>query len=301
MIFFFISVRSLIAGLLRRTLLIAGNKQKHCLVLVGLLILLPQRQALADLMLHPTRIVIEKNQRAAQLELTNNGAEAATYRISLVNRRMSETGEFSAIDSPGPGEQFADEMLRYSPRQITLAPGAGQVVRIMLRKPAGLAPGEYRSHLQFDKLPDAKGATSIETRGAGDKEIGVVLTMLVGASIPVIVRNGETDASVRLSHLELQKPTGGEAPILSLQLHRSGSRSVYGDLTASFTPQGGSEQMVAKVGGVAVYTPNSLRRAKLALQPAAGVPLARGTLRVTYRERAEAGGNLLAEAAIVLP
>jgi P pilus assembly chaperone PapD len=297
---FFVSAKSRIADFLRQPMLAACNMQMR--LLLGLLILLPQHHALADLMLHPTRIVFEKNQRAAQLELINNGTEAATYRISLVNRRMSETGEFSAIDSPASGEQFADGLLRYSPRQVTLAPGVGQTVRIMLRKPADLAPGEYRSHLQFDKLPEAKGATSIETQGAqAGKEIGIVLTALIGASIPVIVRHGETAASVTLSHLELQNSAANQAQILSLQLDRSGNRSVYGDLAVSFTQQGGAEQVIAKVGGVAVYSPNALRRAKLALQPPSGLALAHGTLRVTYRERPEAGGKVLAEAAIALP
>jgi P pilus assembly chaperone PapD len=299
--FFSVSTPPRIPDFVTRPMPTSRNVRKYCGMLLGLLMLLPHHHALADLMLHPTRIVFEKNQRAAQLELINNDAEAATYRIRLVNRRMSETGDFSVVDSPAPGEQFADDLLRYSPRQITLAPGTAQVVRIMLRKPANLAPGEYRSHLQFDKLPDAKGAASIETRQASDKDIGVMLTALIGASIPVIVRHGETDASVSLSHLELQKPAADQPPILSLQLTRTGNRSVYGDLAVSFTPQGGAEHVVAKVGGVAVYTPNPLRRAKMMLQPPPGNVLARGTLRVTYRERPEAGGKLLAEAAIVLP
>ncbi|MDB5838050.1 MAG: hypothetical protein JWQ23_2 [Herminiimonas sp.] len=300
--FFPASARCRIARFFTHPMLAACNMKKHCRLLLGLLMLLPQHHALADLMLHPTRIVLEKNQRAAQLELINNGTEAATYRISLVNRRMSETGEFSAIDSPAPGEQFADSLLRYSPRQITLAPGVGQTVRIMLRKPADLAPGEYRSHLQFDKLPEPKGAASIESQAPqGEKEIGVTLTALIGASIPVIVRHGETAANVTLSHLELQKPSADQAQILSLQLDRSGNRSVYGDLAVSFAPQGGTEQVIAKAGGVAVYSPNPLRRAKLVLQPPSGLALSRGTLRVTYRERPEAGGKLLAEAAITLP
>lgn len=268
-------------------------------LLFGLALLMPH-YARADLMLYPTRIVFEKNQRAAQLELINNGAEAATYRISVVNRRMSETGEFSAADTPAPGEQSAGDLLRYSPRQVTLAPGAGQTIRIMLRKPATLAAGEYRSHLQLDKLPEASGKSSIEALGSpGSKEIGVVLTALIGASIPVIVRHGETAADVSLSHLELQKPAADQAPVLSLQLDRSGNRSVYGDLTVGFTPQGGSEKIVARVGGVAVYTPNPLRRAKLVLQSSS--ILARGTLRVTYREQPDAGGKVLAEATLALP
>ncbi|MDO8301291.1 molecular chaperone [Lacisediminimonas sp.] len=297
--FFSVAVDFKITSLLTRTT--RSGKARTRWLLLGLVMLLPQQHALADLMLHPTRIVIEKNQRAAQLELINNGLEAATYRISLVNRRMSETGEFTAIDSAAPGEHFADALLRYSPRQITLEPGVGQVVRIMLRKPADLAAGEYRSHLQFDKQPEPKGATSIETQGPVDKEVGVVLTALVGASIPVIVRHGETAATVSLSHLEMQISPANQKPLLSLRMNRSGNRSVYGDLSVTFTPQGGSEQLIGRAGGLAVYSPNPLRRAKLALQPPAGMAMARGTLRATYRERPEAGGKVLAESEIVLP
>lgn len=272
-------------------------------LLAGWFMLLAASPASADLMLFPTRIVFDKNQRAAQVELINNGQESATYRISVVNRRMSETGEFSAVDSPLPGEQFADAMLRYSPRQVMLPPGRGQTIRILLRKPADLPAGEYRSHLQFDRVPEASGASSIDAQAPklGPGEVGVQLKALIGVSIPVIVRHGDTDAKVTLSDLELLKPVAGQAAVLAAVLQRSGNRSVYGDLAATFTPQGGAVQEVGKAGGVAVYTPNPLRRLKLELQPPAGLVLARGTLRVTFRERQDAGGKLLAEAAIEVP
>lgn len=256
--------------------------------------------AMASLMLHPTRLVFDKNQRAAQVELINNSTESATYRISLVNRRMSETGQFSAVDTPGPGEQFADAMLRYSPRQITLAPGTTQTVRVMLRKPAELAAGEYRSHLHFEKLPNAEGNTSIEAGQPDQRQIGVVLNVLVGVSIPVIVRHGDTAAAVTLGALALQDGAG-TAPQLALELGRSGTASVYGDLSVTFTPQGGAPSVVSAAGGVAVYPPNPLRRAVLPLALPKGVKLAHGELRVSYRERPDAGGKLLAEAALVLP
>jgi hypothetical protein len=56
---------------------------------------------------------------------------------------------------------------------------------------------------------------------------------------------------------------------------------------------------VGKAGGLAVYTPNALRRVKLELK--SDLALTHGTLRLTFRERAESGGKLLAEAAIELP
>jgi hypothetical protein len=256
--------------------------------------------AMANLMLHPTRLVFDKNQRAAQVELINNSTESATYRISLVNRRMSETGQFSAIATALPGEQFADAMLRYSPRQVTLAPGTTQTVRVMLRKPAELGAGEYRSHLHFEKLPNAEGSTSIESGKPDERQIGVVLNVLVGVSIPVIVRHGETGAAVTIGGLALQDAAGAR-PQLALELGRNGTASVYGDLAVTFTPRGGAPSEVSAAGGVAVYPPNPLRRAVLPLALPKGVKLADGELRVSYRERPDAGGKLLAEAALVLP
>jgi P pilus assembly chaperone PapD len=277
----------------------AGLRRSTLVLFAWLLLALP---AYAELMLFPTRIVFEKNQRAAQIELINNGSKPATYRISLVNRRMTESGKFEAVDTAAPGERFADDMLRFSPRQITLEPGSAQTVRVLLRKPAELAEGEYRSHLQFDKLPDAEGSASIENQGAGadGKGIGVVLNALVGATVPVIVRHGATSANVSISRLALQKDEA-KRQLLTLQFERDGSSSVYGDVSVTFTPRGGQPQTLAQVGGIAVYTPNRVRQAALPLELPKGLQLAHGTLEVSYRDRPEAGGKLLAQANLDLP
>ena len=260
----------------------------RAVLLLGALLL--AQQARADLMLFPTRVVFEKNQRAAQIELINNGAEPATYRLSLVNRRMSETGEFKPVEAAAAGELFADPMLRFSPRQVTVQPGAAanrahhaaQAGRTGRRRiplaPAVREAGRRRRQHQ-------RREPSRRPR----KDIGVVLTALVGASVPVIVRHGATAANVTLSQLEL----GGSAaaPSLAMQFERSGNASVYGDLNVSFLARSGAEHQLGKMGGIAVYAPNPLRRASLALQPPSGLALAHGTLVVTYRERADAGGK----------
>jgi len=268
-----------------------------CLALLSLLL---PGAAFADLMLFPTRIVFDKQQRAAQVELMNQGKTPETYRISLVNRRMGPNGEFIAVEQPGPGEQFADGLLRYSPRQVTIPPGGSQIVRILLRKPDGLAEGEYRSHLQFDRVADTLGANSVEQAAQRDpKEVGIVIQALVGASIPVIVRQGETHARLELTDLALQpSATGGQ---LSLQMRREGNRSVYGDLLATFTTSAGVSFEVARAGGVAVYVPNAARHVLLPLQwPAGGKPPA-GVLKLSFRERPESGGKLVAETSLALP
>lgn len=277
-----------------------GRLRRALSLVLACLLLNPCSPAFADLMLHPTRIVFDKNARAAQVQLINNGSKPASYRISLVNRRMTETGQMEPADTAMEGERFADPMLHYSPRQVTLQPGTAQTVRIMLRKPAGLAEGEYRSHLLFDKLPDVEGSASIENRGGGDGQVGVVIRALVGAAMPVIVRHGNVSANVSLDGLAFQKDAAG-FPKLTLRLQREGSSSVYGDLSVTFTPRGGKPQSVAQIAGISVLTPNRVRQVTLPLQVPAGVALAGGAIEVVYSDRPEAGGRLLAQASLLMP
>lgn len=266
-----------------------------------LLLLWGPQTALAGLMLYPTRVVLESKDRSAQVELINNGDKPETYRIGIFNRRMTETGEIVVADQPQAGELFAADLLRYSPRQVTLQPGKSQTVRIMVRKPAGLATGEYRSHLQFDRVADAEGTANLENLVKPEKgEIGIVLQALVGASIPVIVRHGETKVTTTLADLTLE-PGKDNAQLLSFTIRRDGTRSLYGDLVATFTPAGGKPLEVAKVTGVAVYVPNAVRQSKLPLQLPAGLTLKNGTLTLRYHERPEAGGKVMAEAKLVIP
>lgn len=257
--------------------------------------------AFAELMIYPTRLIIEGNQRATKVELISNSHETATYRITLVNRRMDEFGAFADVDAARPGEQFAIDMLRYSPRQVTLVPGAGQTVRLMVRKPANLAVGEYRSHLMFSRQPDVAGMAGTEAheRGSEPDAVGVEIRALLGATIPVIVRHGATEAEVGLQDLELG--VEGDRAKLGFTIVRSGNRSVYGDIRATFTPEHGTPVVVGRANGVAVYTPNAKRRAAILLdQPGAG-RLRHGILQLVYKEQAEDGARVLAERSLALP
>lgn len=257
--------------------------------------------AWADLMLYPTRVVIDGKARGAQVELINSGSKAETYRISLVNRRMTDDGQIVEAKEALPGEAFADELVRYSPRQVTLQPGVAQTVRITVRKPADLAAGEYRSHLQFDRVADAEGQSNLENVAKPEAgQLAIVLQALVGASIPVIVRQGETAASATLDKLAVEAGKDG-SKLLTFDIKRSGNRSVYGDFVVTYTPAGGKAVEVGKAGGVAVYAPNPLRKARLALTLPDGTALKNGVLKLTFNERADAGGKLIAQAELAIP
>jgi len=256
----------------------------------------------ADLMLYPTRVVMSGNQRSAQVEIINRGTGPETYRINVVNRRMSETGEIVEAAEAQPGEQFANAMLVYTPRQVTLAPGESQTVRVSLRKPAGLTDGEYRSHLQFDRVADATGAADLESAAKPEAgQVAIVLQALIGASIPVIIRHGQTNATVSLNDAKLVPASGDAKPLLAFTFNRQGNQSVYGDILAMYTPSGGKAVEIGKVNGVAVYVPNATRTARIPLTMPEGVMLKGGSIKLTFSERPDAGGKLLAEATVAVP
>lgn len=261
-------------------------------------------RAEASLMVTPTRVVFEGPKRTAVLTLLNTGNEAGTYRLFLVRYRMTEQGTLEEVKAPLEGERFADEMIRFTPKQVTLAPQMAQQVRLQIRKPEGLAAGEYRSHLLFRALPAVPAAGTPEDKARG---IAIRLVPALGVSIPLIVREGETKAQARLTDLALQpaaKVAGepaGQPPRLAFKLNRTGNRSLYGDLVATFRPKGGGEVPVGRINGIAIYTPNAARQAALPLSPPAGRALAGGTLKLVYRAPEAEGGQPLAEAELALP
>ena len=79
-------------------------------------------------MVSPTRIVFEGNERSKQINLINNGAETGRFKISFVRRNMTSAGKIEVIDEKEPG-MYSDEMVRFSPRLVTLAPGESQTGR----------------------------------------------------------------------------------------------------------------------------------------------------------------------------
>lgn len=253
-----------------------------------------------DLLVAPTRIVFEGRKRSAEVTLVNTGAQPATYRISFVNLRMDEQGGTRKITAAEalPGEQFSEELIRYSPRQVTLEPRVAQTVRMQVRLPAELASGEYRSHLLFRAVPP--GAAMPSSPGAAT-ELSIELIPIYGVAIPIIVRHGETSAEVVLTELELLESTRPETgSALRFWIRRTGNQSVHGNLTATFVPDAGRPVVVGRANGVAVYTPNPARHATMELHPPSGLLTQPGRLHLTYSQQGDAD-TILAEADLRSP
>jgi hypothetical protein len=254
---------------------------------------IPGAAGLGDLMIAPTRIVLEGSRRVAEVLLVNVGDVRGTYRISLVDYRMDEKGSMTEL-AEGEGEKSAAPIVRFSPRQVTLDPNYSQTIRIQLRKPADLEPGEYRSHLLFRSVPAAETLEAGPEQPAEPEGLTIRLTPVFGISIPLIVRHGEgtSAASLRAASLE-----SGERPVLNVRIDRDGTRSVFGSLVIRHRPSGGGgEQVVGILDGVAVYPPLDYREIAIPLDP--NIPLGSGSLTVTYSDLETPSRGVLAETSL---
>lgn len=254
----------------------------------------------AGLLVTPTRVVLEGKYRSATVSLVNNGNKTGHYRLTLINKRMDENGKISKADTPQAGELFADEMLRISPRSVTLEPGEHQNVRILARKPKDLPDGEYRTHLNVMLLPDdelsEREKQAKERQNTGNSLV-INIKANFGITIPVIVRQGTLLSTASVDSLSIGHNASGK-PTAHFAIHREGTKSVYGDLRLVYKNSNGKEYIIKDLGGVAVYTPNSKRVFDLELDVPQGVTLKGGTVTVLYRAKEDDGGDTLAQAEV---
>ena len=113
--------------------------------------------AAAELMVAPTRLVMGAGERSTELTLVNKGNEQTAFRIAVENSRMRRDDALETAETPRTGEMFAADMIRFAPRRVILEPGGRQTIRVSVDTPAGLAPGEYRSHLRLMSAPTSAG------------------------------------------------------------------------------------------------------------------------------------------------
>jgi hypothetical protein len=256
--------------------------------------------AQGDLIIFPKRVVFEGNQKFEEINLANTGKDTARYIISLVQIRMKEDGSFENITKPDSGQQFADSYLRIFPRNVILAPGEAQLLKIQLTKTNLLTPGEYRSHLYFRAEPDKKPLSLDEKKIVKDSTaISVSLVPVFGMTIPVIIRVGESTTQATISNLSFRM-INDTIPTLKMTINRSGNMSIYGDFIIEHISPVGKITIVASIQGIAVYTPNLLRRSSIRLKKSSEIDYHTGKLHVIYSAQREDKNAKLAEAEIQL-
>ena len=274
-------------------------RRKKIFLLFFLFLISIHASSQGDLLITPQRVVLEGNKQIEEIMVANIGLDTAFYSISLIEYQMDEDGNLHEITEPIPGLKFASPLLRIFPRSIELAPNESQVVRIQVRRRHDLEEGEYRSHLYFRAVPKQEPQGK-EPSSTDTTTIGIRLIPIYGISIPVIVHIGNLSVSCTISDLALEQKEE-KTPVLKLVLNRQGTKSVYGDITVDYVSPAGERVNVGKVRGVAVYTPNTIRRFSLPLTIPEGLSLNNGKLVVRFSDANEAKPQVYDEKELLLP
>lgn len=230
------------------------------------------------LLISPKRVVFAKGERLKEVRLVNRGDDTQKYRISIVNRKMTQTGQLEPTDAPADNEFFAGDILRYGPRQVELGPKQAQSVRLMSRLPADAADGEYRSHILIQEIPKAGEAESVSGDAADD--IGVNVQAIFGISIPVFFRKGDLTSDVTLSNPRIEKQY--DSVYATFDIERSGTKSIFG--TAKVYADG---QKIAILKGIAVYLSAPVRTISVEIPEEYAQSITGKELRITFGADAE--------------
>jgi hypothetical protein len=160
-----------------------------------------------------------------------------------------------------------------------------------------MVAGEYRSHVYFRAIPNAKPLGEEEKKDT--TAVSVRLIPIFGITIPTIIRMGESTTKVAITDMDFSVKND-TLPVFSLKFNRSGNMSVYGDLTITHISPSGKKTEVGKANGIAVYTPNPARRFQVALLSNVGADFRAGTLHVEYNAPTDAKPMKFAEADLIL-
>lgn len=280
--------------------LIQSGYLKYCFIAFFTFLILSSipSKAQGDLLLFPKRILFEGSQRSQTLNLANSGRDTVRYFISVVQVKMNKEGIFETISQPDSGQRFADKFFRFFPRSVVLAPNEAQAVKIQLINTNAMEAGEYRSHLYFRSEPDKKALG--ENKNEKDStSISVNLVAVFGISIPVIIRVGESTMSMRLSD-PVMAWKKDSIPTVQVAFSRSGNMSAYGDISVDYISLQGKVKRIGVAKGMAVYTPNIVRRFTIILDKDAAIDYHKGKLRIAYTTQADAKSQRMAETELVL-
>ncbi len=184
--------------------------------------------ASADILISPTRVLMNDENRSATLTLRNPSDGSRTYRLSWEDKRANSKGRYTLVPE---GEEWpsAKGMIRHSPRQITVGPNDNQTVRFNWRPPADLPSGEYRSHLLLEVIPDISEPTATLGGVSPSKDgVGIQVFMQMSFSIPVIVRHNTDAPIVSISDVKAVPTNDKKHLALEVMFNRDGNASSFG-------------------------------------------------------------------------
>jgi P pilus assembly chaperone PapD len=254
----------------------------------------------ASLVVTPIRVIFDGRTRSAVMLLVNTDRKAHTYRLGWELMKASETGQYHEVPIDPKDPHSVTNMVIFSPRQVRIDSGGQQSIRLSLRKPADLPPGEYRAHLTFVSMPGDE--EEVHLGDGGKKGSSFNLKVSLSVAVPIIVRNsGGSNLSqdISISEPSLVAPLATNKngmPSMRFSLvHAVGANSTYGRIRVYM--EGDKERQIGVLNNLSVYPEQAKRIVNVTLSE----PVPQGSrLKIVYEGAQEYKGKTLAEKEIAV-
>lgn len=251
------------------------------------------KEAKANITLLPTRVLFEEGDRFKEVTLVNTGDKTKTYEMSWNFFRMQEQNPpYTTADGPIT-EVDPSKYISFTPRRVTLQPGAKQKVKLVLRRPKDpLPPGDYHIHLRF------AGITPPPIAGQDiPEEKKTVVSINVGYTIPIVLRVGKSDVSAEIEPVTLKRnELNGRLNVMVPIKRIGGPYSVMGHLYVYHIGQDGKEERVGEISNAQVFPEVGHRLIEVPLIK----KISGGSLRVILRNFDPNNNYILAEKIVPL-
>ena len=265
-------------------------------MLVVFLSLMISQTAYAELLITPTRVLIKDNERFALVTLVNTSNSLKTYEIGFRYFKMREEGGLYDGVEKSVTDFDLGKSLMFSPKRISLTPGASQKIRLSLRRPAEPIPlGDYRVHLTFSSIPnDPKAEAAMQPKRESlsqDRKIGAEVKIYVGFTIPVVLRVGESNAKATIGQVSLSTNEKGNMQVNVPFNRDEGPYSVIGHLFIFHLKPDGTEEKVGEMSNAHIFPEVKRRVFNVALTK----NVHSGSLKVVLRSGERGVDTILAE------
>ncbi len=258
------------------------KKPLRCALLLFVMTLYGTQQASA-IKIIPPRLVIKTGERVEYMFVKNNSEKTESFRFGWKNLAMNKEGNVLNLDKVGmdqvPAYKPASKIIRFSPRRTTLKAGETQRIAFVTRRSPEYQDGEYRSHFFIEKIPTESQPDADNAHDIGHKEdlqnegplrthSSVAVDVLISRAVPIYVLNGETQASIKLVDVSLDrnpKITRKNQPknIVNFRVQKTGNRSIIG-VANVFCKKGNDEIKINKISKIfAIYAEADFKEDKV--------------------------------------
>lgn len=209
-------------------------------LLIILVTVLSAPRLAAQMAVTPPRVLIEGQNRSAEITLTNTSSSIleVTSDVGYALQSSDSLGNIGLRQPETPIEEAhrCDSFLQVYPYRFTIKPNESRTVRLLLLPRPTVKPGEYWARLRLTGVPSDFDLTQVLDTVSG---IEARIRTAIRLDLPVIFRFGEVRTEIEFDSVRLFLAPGGQLATVVRTL-RQGNAAYRGTLFGSLVDSGGT-------------------------------------------------------------